>query len=335
MIIEGLLKSERSVFKKTVAFFVLLGVFSPCSIEFVSADTVSGGGYIIEQTIVPVEGAVSGNGYTVHQASQQTSNEQSGGGYSALSVFGPLYTAPSGGGGGGGGVTYSGGGGGYYVYPTSTPWYASSTASTTPPIDNTTILTANGSSCSSRIVISQPIDIGLATNKKSDVMKLQTFLNTYENAKLPVTGYYGKADILAVKKWQEKYRSVILAPMKLRNPTGTIYTQSMRQIERQSSAKCGTEVVVTSCPYFKQYQKLGDKNAEVKKIQQFLNIVQGERLAVNGIYGETTSAAVKRFQKFTKKGLFSFVTSPFMSGNWNASTRTKANEVIGCDIIKP
>lgn len=308
--------------------FLVLGISLT---SFVYAETVTGGGYVIQQTIAPIEGSVSGNGYTLQQSSQESSNEESGGGYSAWSVLGPSYTPPvvvppsSGG----------GGGGGYFVYPPLVfPPTASSTATSSPPINEDTILTANGSTCSSRITISQPVDFGLLTNKKEDVQKIETFLNTYEKEKLVVNGIYEKVDVAAVKRWQAKYRNLILAPMKLRNPTGTIYTLSMRQIERQSSAICGQSVIVHSCPFFKTYTKVGDTGAEVKKIQQFLNIVQGETLPITGLYGPMTVSAAKRFQKSHRKGILSIVTLGFVSGNWNVSTRTKANEVIGCDTLK-
>ena len=327
---------QKKNYKKIKSTFLTTFFLSISTIFFFSssayADTVTGGGYVVQQTIAPIEGAVSGNGYTVVQSAQEVGGQESAGGYSLWSVLGPSYTPPvevpppSGGG---------GGGGGYFVYPPIiVPPTSSSTATSSPPINEDTILTANGSTCSSRITISQPVDFGLLTNKKEDVQKIETFLNTYEKEKLTVNGIYEKADMLAVKRWQEKYRSLILAPMKLRNPTGTVYTLSMRQIERQSSASCGQSIIVHSCPYFKTYTKVGDKGDEVKKIQQFLNIVQGEKVPVTGLYGPITVAAAKRFQKSYRKGILSIVTLGFVSGNWNVSTRTKANEVIGCDTLK-
>lgn len=294
------------------------------------AETVTGNGYILNQVISPINGAVSGNGYTLNQAGQIYSGIISGGGYQSQSVFGtssaPTVIPPSGGGGGGS----SGGGWGYFVLPTATTTLV---ATTSPKIDDSTILTINGSTCSSRIALSAPIDIGLK-NDPVDVKKLQTFLNTYEKENLKVTGIYGKADYLAVKRWQAKYKAQILTPMKLKNPTGTVYTSSMRQIERQTTATCGQQIVVHSCPYFKKYTMYGDTGAEVRKIQQFLNIVQGEKLVITGKYDAKTVAAAKRFQRFYRKDIVSIVRLSFISGNWNVSTRSKANEIIGCDKIK-
>lgn len=296
----------------------------------VSAETVSGNGYNVQQVVTPMQGGVSGNGYTVQQAGQVIGGDISGGGSIIQSVFGffstPTTPTPP-------PVSYGGGGSGwYYVIPTATTSTTTITATST-PVRPDTILTTNGSTCSSRIALSGPVDVKLVNNKE-DVKKLETFLNTYEGEKLKVDGIYGKADIAAVKRWQQKYRKQILTPMKLRNPTGTVYTASMRQIERQTTARCGQAIIVHTCPFFTTYTKYGDTGAEVKKVQQFLNIVQGEKLPVSGKYGPATRAAVLRFQRMYKKDIRSIVTLSFRSGNWNVSTRTKANEVIGCDKLK-
>jgi peptidoglycan hydrolase-like protein with peptidoglycan-binding domain len=321
-------KFNKVIFVSCFAFSILL------LISHVSAETVSGNGYILEQVISPIGGAVSGNGYVLNQSGQEVGGVISGGGYQSQGVFGtsssptipaPIVTPPSVTSGGSWFIT------GYYVLPvTSTSTVVSTTS---PKVNPDTILTTNGSTCSSRIALSSPIDVGLK-NDPTDVKKLQIFLNTYENEKLPVTGIYGKEDYIAVKKWQAKYSVNILAPMRLKKPTGTVYTSSMRQIERQTTAVCGQQILVHSCPYFKTNMSYGDTGTEVKKIQLFLNIVQGERLPVNGKYGPATVAAVKRFQRVYKKNIVSFVKLSFITGNWNSATRVKANEVIGCDKLK-
>lgn len=316
---------------KTTLRAVLFCLFV-VSVHTTFAETVTGNGYMINQIISPINGSVSGNGYALNQAGQIQGDVVSGGGYKSQGVFGtssvPTVIPPSGGGGGG---STSSGGWGYFVLPTSTTTVT--VATTSPKVDETTILTTNGSTCSTRIALSAPIDVGLK-NDPADVKKLQTFLNTYENEKLQVTGIYSKADYLAVKRWQTKYKAQILTPMKLKNPTGTVYTSSMRQIERQTTATCGQQIVVHSCPYFKTYTMYGDTGAEVRKIQQFLNIVQGEKLVITGKYDTKTVAAAKRFQRFYRKDIVSIVRLSFISGNWNVSTREKANEIIGCDKIK-
>jgi hypothetical protein len=79
-----------------------------------------------------------------------------------------------------------------------------------------------------------------AQNSMSQVTTLQTFLNTFEGEALTVDGIYDTADIAAVKRFQSKYRSIILSPYHVRYPTGnvheatvyvinTIYCGSMKQ----------------------------------------------------------------------------------------------------------
>jgi peptidoglycan hydrolase-like protein with peptidoglycan-binding domain len=299
-------------------------------------ETVSGGGYVIEQTVTPLQGAVSGNGYTAQQAAQVIGSQITGGGYVAQPVFGtstiPAPTPSP--------VVTISGGGGYFILPTQNVTTSTSTstnqsiATTSPKVGGDSILTINGSTCSTRIVISQPIDVGLVTNKKDDIKRVQIFLNTYENEKLVIDGIYKKVDIEAVKRWQQKYSTLILAPMKLKKPTGTIYTLSMRQIERQTTQTCGQAVVVNTCPYFKEYVKLGDKGNEVKKVQQFLNIARGEKLKISGKYDLATWDAVLRFQKFYRKDIVNILKLSFMTGNWNKATAIKANEIIGCDVVQ-
>lgn len=49
-------------------------------------------------------------------------------------------------------------------------------------------------------------------NNPEDVKLLEQFLNKYENANLPVDGYYSREDFRAVAKWQEKHANDILTP---------------------------------------------------------------------------------------------------------------------------
>lgn len=295
----------------------------------VSAETVSGGGYIVEQIIAPIEGVLSGNGYILNQVSQVNGGINQGGGYNVFSPFGgsvnviATSTPPS---------TFSGGGG-YYILPVASTSIATSTK---PDINTETdqIFTDTSSTCKSRIIFSSPIDIGSSANKVSDVKRLETFLNTYENEKLPINGIYEKRDIDAVKRWQKKYKSFILDPMRLKNPTGTIYTLSMRQIERQTTKECGEAVIITSCPFFRANVSSGNKGEEVKKVQQFLNIVQGEKLPLSGVFGPLTRSAVKRFQRQNRTYVATYIPIVFATGNWYTTTRAKANETIGCGIIK-
>jgi hypothetical protein len=324
--------------KVFVVFILCASLLFP-SILF--AERVTGNGYTVEQIISPLQGGATGNGYIIQQSAQPLGAQETGGGYTISGVYGSGTQATSSGssGGSGGGGGGSGGaisGGGYFVYPivpgttkaSSTSQVVISTSTGNPIVIDT------GSTCSTRITFSGPIDVGVTTNNKEDVKKLEIFLNTYENEKLPVNGIYEARDVAAVKRWQKKYKSYILDPMLLKQPTGTIYTLSQRQIERQTTKACGIQVVVTACPFFKEYASYGDKGSNVKKIQQFLNVVRGEKLPLSGVYGPLTKAATKRFQQAYRKDIFNPLTLSFISGNWNEATRVKANQAIGCDIVK-
>lgn len=332
--------------KKEFSFslFSFLFLFSFFSYHHVYAEEVVGGGYIVNQVISPLETFLSNSNFKIQQAGQIIGGISSSTGYVLNTVFGtttvpsspgPIIPPPPSGGGGGGG----GGGSatpslwGYYVLPSSPIKTPIVIATTSPKVNPGTILTTNGSTCSTRIALSYPVDFGLKNNP-DDVKKVETFLNEYEGEKLKVDGLYAKEDFEAVKKWQVKYKTQILTPVKLKKPTGTVYTSSMRQIERQSTATCGQQIVVHTCPYFKKYVMYGDTGNEVIRIQQFLNISQGEKLQVTGKYDAKTRDAAKRFQRMYRKDIVSIVTFSFISGNWNVSTRTKANEVIGCDKLK-
>jgi peptidoglycan hydrolase-like protein with peptidoglycan-binding domain len=316
--------------------FLIVSVFFVLAIarsSIVFAETVTGGGYIVEQVIAPIQGNITGNGYVLQQSAQSVGAQETGGGYTINSVFGtgtssststpPVTPPPT--------PVSTVYGGSYFVYPTpvgTTTSYVIYSSSSPPTVKDT------GSTCSSRITFKGAIDIGSLNNDKEDVKKLEIFLNVYEKENLPINGIYEPRDIAAVKRWQKKYKSYILDPMLLKQPTGTIYTLSQRQIERQTTKPCGQPVVVTACPFFKEYASYGDKGANVKKIQQFLNVVRGEKLPLSGVYGPLTKAATKRFQQAYRKDIFNPLKLSFISGNWNEATRIKANQAIGCDIIK-
>jgi len=67
-------------------------------------------------------------------------------------------------------------------------------------------------------------------NDPEQVKKLQEFLNEEMNANLPVTGVYGPLTYNALKAFQEKYPSEILAPWGLNTSTGIAYQTTLRWI---------------------------------------------------------------------------------------------------------
>ncbi len=72
-------------------------------------------------------------------------------------------------------------------------------------------------------------------NKVDAVKALQTFLNEYMNAKLPVTGYFGSLTDKSVRAFQLKEAKYILDPWGLKAATGIVYKTSTVRI---NNIKC-------------------------------------------------------------------------------------------------
>ncbi len=76
-------------------------------------------------------------------------------------------------------------------------------------------------------------------NSKTEVKKLQEFLNWHDTAKLPVTGFFGPATKKAVENYQKKYSTQILKPwvdaglMQTSTPTGYVYKTTRWHINSQ------------------------------------------------------------------------------------------------------
>ena len=66
------------------------------------------------------------------------------------------------------------------------------------------------------------IRIGSAANNVLDIKKLQSFLIVNEGAAIEVTGIYDAKTIAAVRAFQTKYASEVLAPWSISYPTGEI-----------------------------------------------------------------------------------------------------------------
>jgi hypothetical protein len=90
---------------------------------------------------------------------------------------------------------------------------------------------------------------------------------------------------------------------------------------------------VGTCPYFKEYLRLGSVGSEVKKVQKFLNAKLGVKIPVNGIYGKKTSDAVHKFQKMYFDEIIRPWSPPLplkTTGRWYKTTLGVANVVVGC-----
>lgn len=91
--------------------------------------------------------------------------------------------------------------------------------------------------CDKNVFLTRPIKFG-AKNNPEDVAMLEVFLNTYENANLPVDGVYSREDYKAVIKWQEKYREDVLKPWGLKKGTGYVYIKSLAKIKEIEDRAC-------------------------------------------------------------------------------------------------
>ena len=90
------------------------------------------------------------------------------------------------------------------------------------------------------------------------------------------------------------------------------------------------------CNYLLEYIKLGADNnpAEVEKLETFLNVFEGEKLAINGIYEQVDFDAVSRFQsKYDEQVLlpWSYDNS---TGYVYITTKKKINEIF-CEMDFP
>ena len=97
-------------------------------------------------------------------------------------------------------------------------------------------------------------------NDREEVKKLQSFLSGYEGYKdLPATGYYGVLTRGAVKQFQEKYATDILAPWDLTEGTGWVLQTTLDKVNQlycqYNPAKVNYELNI---PY-----ELSEKNAKM------------------------------------------------------------------------
>ena len=97
------------------------------------------------------------------------------------------------------------------------------------------VATAAGGSCA-------PLITGflrLGSTDGAEVMKLQRFLAT-DPTLYPaglVTGYFGPMTSAAVRAFQQKYASEVLAPLGLTQPTGSVYSMTQRKINDLACAQ--------------------------------------------------------------------------------------------------
>ncbi len=98
----------------------------------------------------------------------------------------------------------------------------------------------------SRVIIPTVCQLVASPLKAGDVSlevtKLQTFLKNTEKLNVNITGTYDAQTVEAVKAFQTKYASVVLAPWGITTPTGNVYMTTLKKI---NSLACGTVLTMT------------------------------------------------------------------------------------------
>jgi hypothetical protein len=85
-----------------------------------------------------------------------------------------------------------------------------------------------GASCSA--TLTQNLRAGSSKNDASQVTRLQEFLVNHGFGSFAPTGFFGPQTIAAVRAFQAKYASDILAPWNITEPTGLVYLTTTRMI---------------------------------------------------------------------------------------------------------
>jgi peptidoglycan hydrolase-like protein with peptidoglycan-binding domain len=173
----------------------------------------------------------------------------------------------------------------------------------------------------------KPITNTALDNDPIEVSKIQTYLNTFEDAGLVVDGVYDEADVNAVRAFQQRHALEILAPWGFDSPTGVVYTTTAAKM---NAVVCGK---ATMCPYFSEYVGPGDNSAEVAKVKGFVNLLLRTNLDTNSTYyDDATTNVVKQFQaKYSD-----FILAPWgfdtPTGLWYQTTSRQANKFMGCEL---
>jgi peptidoglycan hydrolase-like protein with peptidoglycan-binding domain len=202
-----------------------------------------------------------------------------------------------------------------------------------------TATTANTASvsttaCTAALYPTKPIKLG-AQNDPAQVKFLEEYLNTYDNANLPVTGVYSAQDEAAVIAWQEKYASVILTPWHLTKGTGYVYTTSLTEFKNLFNAECESATSSSTSTQSTTTQaappsttvrdlELGMSGDDVKALQQALIAkdtgAAAQALAKNGAtgyFGALTKAALIEYQKASgitpAEGYYGSITRTYLS----------------------
>ncbi len=192
-------------------------------------------------------------------------------------------------------------------------------------------LLGDGKLCPSSLIIHENMKRGDRDGKYSpwerkvitEVKLLQKHMNRLGFRSGPEDGIFGPITESAVKRMQASLGVRV---------DGIVGPETRSAINHS----CGEEEEeldpsISKCPVFTKYHRRGDRGGEVAKIQKFLrDVVKVYRGKVDGIFGEETFQAVKRFQEKYRDRILKPWGMTRASGRWYQSTKNTANFLSGC-----
>jgi len=176
-----------------------------------------GNGTVINNTASVIAGDTSDQSENNSASASATVTIPTTGGGSSTPPPAPIGNGPIVG-------SFGGGGGSGPVAPQPTGVVLGASTTTIPSLPPSS---PDYSSCSAYLTAF----IGTGENNDpTQVMRLQTFLNTYEGATLTVNGIYDAPTLAATMAFQKKYGTDILHPWGIGAPTGYVYLTTRREI---------------------------------------------------------------------------------------------------------
>lgn len=165
-----------------------------------------------------------------------------------------------------------------------------------------------------------------AENNAGDVRKLETFLNEKQGESLVVDGVYGVEDVVAVKRFQQKYASEVLGVWGLSEPTGYVYRTTLMKI---NSFYCDASV---TCPAFIEHNSLTENSvsAEVGKTKVLLSELGFYTGLINNTFDASLDASLKNFQKTFSETMLKPWGLANGTGYKYKTTNKFLNMLVGC-----
>jgi peptidoglycan hydrolase-like protein with peptidoglycan-binding domain len=145
-------------------------------------------------------------------------------------------------------------------------------------------------------------------NNAAEVMKLQLFLNLYENAKLDVNGNFDEKTVDAVKAFQTKYFTDTMSPWGADQASGKVFITTLKKI---NEIYCGNPRALTAeelaiIASFKSSLALGSSNTIVSEGNVVENNINPSNSNENTDNGQTASASGSKAGQFFR-GIVKFL----------------------------